>query len=155
MTEEVNMARSKERTEFLGDIIVTAVEGGTGYWAQVSQYQYVDTIGRHSWVDGELVNTPPEDPVSVVVGRREGDETRARLHEMNDAEDGYREEGLDLDLDAVARGIGRITRGEVGINSRLRNEITMASRENDAGYIDADGADVIVQAGLLGEIRYG
>ena len=134
--------RSDARTEFLGDIIVTAVEGGTGYWAQVSQYQYDETL---------------LDPkgVRVIVGERQGDATQATLHELNDDESGYRDEGLELTLDAVARGIGRIKSGEIGVNSRLRKEILIGDRENDAGNIDADGADVIVQAGLLGEIRYG
>ena len=130
--------RSAERTEFLGDIVTTAVEGGTGYWAQVSQYQYV--------LDGE---------VKVYTGDRVGDDTRAVLHEMNDAEDGYKAEGLVLDLDAVAKGIGLIKRGEVGVGSAIKQTILLADAENDAGYIDADGADVIVQAGLLGEIVYG
>lgn len=134
--------RSKERTEFLADIITTAVEGGTGYWAQVSQYQYADYSGIF---DGEL---------TVYAGERQGDDTRATLHELND-EDGYREQGLDLDLDAVARGLGRIKRGEIGINDRLRAVIMLADADNDAGEIDADAADVIAQIALLGEIRYG
>jgi hypothetical protein len=130
--------RSPERTEFLGDIITTAVEGGTNYWAQVSQYQYES--------HGEI---------RVYTGERQGDEPRATLHELNDDETGYNDEPLDLTIDAVARGLGKITRGEVQINSELRKHIAEASRENDAGDIDAGDADVIAQVGLLGEIRYG
>ena len=132
------MAKSTERLEFLGDIITTAVEGGTGYWAQVSQYQYL--------YDGKL---------TVYTGGQVGDGTRAVLHELNEDEDGYSDEALVLDQAAVARGLGRITRGEVGINTRLRETIQVANAENDAGYLDADDADVIAQAALLGEIRYG
>jgi hypothetical protein len=132
------MTRSPERAEFLGDIITTAVEGGTGYWAQVSQYQYD--------YDGET---------RLSVGQLVGQGTRAVLHEMNDAEDGYREEGLVLDLDAVARGIGRVVRGETDVADRYRQRIAAADRLNDAGNLDAEDADIIAQTGLLGEVRYG
>jgi hypothetical protein len=131
-------AKTAERLEFLGDIITTAVEGGTGYWAQVSQYQY-ELFGK----------------LTVYTGEQVGDGARAVLHEMNDDETGYREEALVLDTDAVARGIGRIERGEVAINAGIRKAILEASRENDAGQLDAGDADCIAQAALLGELRYG
>jgi hypothetical protein len=51
-------ARSRRREQFLADIIVGAVEGGTGYWAQVSGYH---------WSDDEPA------------------ETRATLHDMEDS----------------------------------------------------------------------
>lgn len=121
-----------QRTEFLSDIIIGAVEGGTGYWAEVRQYQYV--------YNGE---------VKVYIGGRVGDETRARLNVM-DTGDEYV-----LDTAIVSRGLGRIKRGEVGLNSTLRNAILHGDIDNDAGDIDADCADAIVQAGLFGELVYG
>lgn len=130
--------RSAERTEFLSDIIIGAVEGGTGYWAQVSAYQYV--------MDGE---------VTVYTGKREGDLTRAVLHELNDDETGYKDEALVLDIDAVARALGKIKRGEVTLNSTLKGYILTADSENDAGDIDSDCADVIAQIALLGDLVYG
>lgn len=141
------MKRSDERKEFLADVITTAVEGGTGYWAQVSQYQWVDTYG--------YLTEEGQDRVHVSVGERNGDEPRATLHELDDDESGYKPEGLELTLDVVARGIGRIQRGEVSLSDWYRDRILAASRENDAGQIDAGDADTIVQAGLLGEVRYG
>lgn len=141
-------ARTEEREQFLGDIITAAVEGGTGYWAQVSQYQWLD---RFSVTLGVAETAE----ISVSVGQRQGEQTRATLHEMNDDETGYKAEGLNLTLDAVATGIGRIVRGDVAINANLRKLIGQASRENDAGNIDADAADVIVQAALLGDVVYG
>jgi hypothetical protein len=120
------VTRTTERARFLSDIVVGAVEGGTGYWACVSRYRNSDET-----------------------------DTRAVLHELNDDCDGYVETGVELNVDVVATGIGRIVRGDVGVRSDLRTTITQASRENDAGDIDAEGADVIAQAGLLGEIRYG
>ena len=76
-------------------------------------------------------------------------ECRATLHDMEDGE------SYPLTIDAVARGIGLIVRGDVGVNRTLRGAILYADRENDAGEIDADAADVIVQAGLLGDVVYG
>lgn len=131
-------ARSTARREFLGDVITGAVEGGTGYWAQVSQYQYE--------MDGE---------VRVCVGRRHGDDPRAVLHPLRDDETGYEEEGKELTLDVVEAGIARIADPTFKINSTLRGAILAASATNDAGEIDAEGADYIVQAGLLGEVVYG
>lgn len=130
--------RTTERAQFLGDIISCAVEGGTGYWAQVSQYQYE--------IDGRIC---------VNVGKRQGDKPQAILHRLKDDESGYEDDGLLVTLDTIQLGIDRITDGAVGVRSSLRNDITFADAENDAGEIDAGAADVIVQAGLLGEVKFG
>jgi hypothetical protein len=136
---EEQMNRSPERTEFLRDILTGAVEGGTGYWAQVSQYQWVDRDGT----------------VMVVVGERAGDDAHATLHRLNEDESGYELAGLDLNVETIATGVNAIVNGRVATGERYRKGITQANAENDAGMIDADDADIIVQAGLLGEIIYG
>lgn len=129
-------ARTAEREQFLADIITTAIEGGTGYWAQVLQYQY-------SLDDGE---------VTVYAGAlAEGHIAHAILRPIDDPD----AEGMELTLDDIARGIGKITRGDARINPELRRLIDAASRENDAGDIDADAADAITQIALLGELTYG
>lgn len=123
--------RSAERTEFLEDIITAAVEGGTGYWAQVSRYKW------------------------------DGCVTHATLHEMLDEldDDGHVRvgEGLELTIDKVATALGKIKAGDVKhVSAEWCKRITEASRENDAGEIDAADADNIVQVALLGgEIVYG
>lgn len=138
LTERKGSRRAEiARKRFLGDIITGAVEGGTGYWAQVSQYQYE--------YDGDI---------SVNVGQRVGNEPRAVLHQIDD-ETGYEARGLIVTLDVVQLGIDRISDGTAGVNTKLRNDITFADAENDGGDIDAEAADVIVQAGLFGEVRYG
>lgn len=131
------VTRSEERVEFLGDVITGAVEGGTGYWAQVSQYQYVY-----------------KGTVRVCVGEKVGDEPRAVLHPLNDDESGYVAEGREVTLDVIAHGIGVIEGGEI-VRDSMKTQILRASRENEAGYLDADDCDVIVQAGLFGEVIYG
>lgn len=135
------MARSRQCMEFLGDVITSAVEGGTGYWAQVSQYQYT--------IDGS---------VCVCVGKRDGREPRAILHELkeNDPDPGtYEEAGHVVTPDVVWLGIKRVISDECKTRADLRETIRDAARELDAGMIDAEAADVIVQAALFGEVRYG
>ncbi|MCF3941525.1 hypothetical protein [Gordonia tangerina] len=60
-----------------------------------------------------------------------------------------------ITLDTVARGLNAITTGRIRLHEKLRRHITAASRANDAGDIDAGDADLIVQAGIFGEITYG
>lgn len=132
------MTRSPERTEFLSDIITTAVEGGTGYWAQVSQYQYV--------MDGE---------VCVCVGKRVGDGARAVLHPLLEDDSGYEVEGHEITPNVIAKGLGIVGTAGFGLNRDTRAAILLGNRENDAGEIDADGADAIVQAAIFGEVVYG
>jgi hypothetical protein len=129
--------RTDARAEFLRDVITGAIEGGIGYWSQCSQYQ---------WLDGDTVN--------VVVGERDGDEARAVIHVLNDDESGYVEQGLTLDIEAVERGLKLIREGGCGIHTRTRNRLLVADRGNDAGDLDALDCDLVVQAGLLGEIVY-
>lgn len=121
-----------QRKKFLQDIIVGAIEGGTGYWAEVLQYQYV--------YDGE---------VKVYIGGRVGNGTRAKVQVTDGGEQYVLTEAL------IDFGLGRIRRGEVGLNSTLRDAILRGDRENEAGDIDADCADAIVQASLFGELVYG
>lgn len=131
--------RSAEREQFLSDIITGAVEGGTGYWAQVSQYQYV--------MDGEL---------HVYTGHEiDGGATRATLHEINDDETGYKPDGLAVTTDTIEAGIAKLAERQVQVNARMLDHILEANKENDATNIDADDADIIVQVALLGEIVYG
>jgi hypothetical protein len=138
-------ARSAERAEFLSDIIVAAVEGGTGYWAQVSQYQ----VASYS---------PVKADARVIVGTMHppiGTDTRAVLHPLKDDDSGYEREGQVVDIEKVATSVVKFNRGEVKVNLGLARVIWEASSENDAGMIDAEAADVIVQVALFGEVVFG
>lgn len=117
------MTRSHERALFLQDVLITAVEGGTGYWASVSDYHWDD-------------DAP--------------DTARATLHDMEEDDREHR-----VTIDTIASGVRRIVHGEVQLNLTLRTAITYGSLHNDAGDIDADCADAIVQAALFGEVVYG
>ena len=55
----------------------------------------------------------------------------------------------------VARGIAAIKRPEFEVRRDIVATILLAEREEDAGDIDEEIADVIIQAGIFGEIVYG
>lgn len=112
--------RNARREEFLSDVVIGAVEGGTGYWAQVVEY-------RHS--DGPA---------------------RATLVDLDDDTESYH-----VTTDVVAHGIYVILSPVFQIGDTLRAMIRQASLEDDAGQLDAEACDVIVQAGLFGRIVYG
>lgn len=131
------MPRTTEREQFLADIITTAIEGGTGYWATVYRYKWDDLPPAevHAWiVDNETVGTQPAPPAY---------------------EAWLSEHARVINVELIARGISRIASGRVPVALSLQQAIVVGNRDVDAGMIDADCADVIVQAGLFGEIVYG
>lgn len=127
--------RSRERAQFLADVLTTAVEGGIGYWSAVSEYRW------------DL-----EDPA----------DTSVVVHEYDDdlgINGDYKEEGVRVDLDLIAKGIGILKRsGGVGsaFQSDYWKQFLLADRTNgEDGDYDAGTADCIVQAGMFGEVVYG
>jgi hypothetical protein len=114
--------------DFLSNVLITAFDGGYGgcwYWASPH--------GDDAWdIRGGVWH-------SVMVEESEGDEEGA--HMVNHA--------------VVLRGIERLVNGEVRINSELLAHLDQGLREDDAGEVDADVADCIVQAGVFGELVYG
>lgn len=118
------------REQFLSDVIVTAIEGGIGYWAVCLQYQY----------EGKVV---------VSDFQYLGGGTRATISPI-DTEGIYM-----ITPNTIAHGIAVLQADSTVCAASLRDKILAASRENDAGEIDSEAADVIVQAGLFGEVVYG
>lgn len=106
-------------------VIIQAVEGGTGYWASVSDYHH-------------------EDPAK----------TTATLYEILPDESGYSEEGMVLDQEAVLRGMDRIISGEAPVHDSYRQVVAAMRLLGDHPAWDSDIDDYITQAGLLGEVRY-
>jgi hypothetical protein len=119
-------ARDAERQQLLADILIGAVEGGTGYWATVSDYQH---------------SGPAAD-------------TSATLHEIESGDDEH-PDGREVTTETIEAGIQAILDPYFRVLTHLRAAITHAHNECDAGGLDAEAADVIVQAGLFGEIVYG
>jgi hypothetical protein len=124
------MNRSDERKEFFFDIFVTALEGGIDYWACASEYY----LGKDREYD--------LDGFYALVSDSEEDDTFP--------------DNSRIDLNVIVKGLNKIINDDtVKINSEIRRTIRQASIANDAGLIDADAADCIIQVGLLGELVFG
>ena len=125
------MTEKTEREQFLDDIICTAVEGGIGYWSQVSSYH---------WGDEK--------------------ETTVRVHELDSSGsvDASRAAGIPITRNKIEEAITKIAEMNTPIeylHPRVRGEIFTASLENEAGDIDATLADIIVQVAIFGKVVYG
>lgn len=120
--------RSPEREQFLADVLVSIVEdGGYNGWRRVRRdtYQY----------------EPPAEARASILCLGDGRPEEYSEHEVT--------------IDTVAAGIAKLQGGEIQINSELLGWILAGSAKNDAGDIDAEAADCILQAALFGELIYG
>jgi hypothetical protein len=119
-----------------GDIAITAAEGGIGHWSQIESYK------PSRWEDGTRDDDGTNDPEFVFYTIRE---------DVND--NGlYEGEPIDITPSLIRRGFEpAIDEARPDLVRRLLN----LAREDWTGEIDADAADVIIQLGALGEIRYG
>jgi hypothetical protein len=115
--------------EFLAGIIITAVEGSINYWADITEYE---SEGHED--DGRNI-------YAKVQERTEDDEV-SQVPQL-------------LDTFAVAKGIERILTCQVPIADYIVGYIWQGLSNEDAGCIDAEAADCIVQAAILNELRYG
>ena len=112
--------------KFLTDIGITAAEGGINYWGKLINY----TDYLHG---GEAVIGITED--------------------CDDLDDSYI-----FNNDVIAQGLNNIFSKDASqmiCNRAIRNTIMSAIINNDSGDIDAECAEVIVQAGLFNELIYG
>lgn len=152
--------RSTERTTFLSDVLCAALEGGVGYWSAA------DAIARVNETTGApVVNTRDEWPwrydAVTLFECADGDTTCSQAAERHLSPDtdcpGHR-----VTLDTIATALGTFTRGKradaaasLKVHESHVRTIREADAENDAGEIDAELADMIVQVGALGSVIYG
>lgn len=128
------MAKSEKRKQFLFDAFVTAMEGGIGYWAYASKYHW---------------RKDNEEGLSI-------DDVDGFYANIQDAECEDAFEPTTINQAVIVKGINKIFKDdELQINQNIRADVINASLKNDAGYLDAESADCIVQVGLFGEIVFG
>ena len=72
-----------------------------------------------------------------------------------DPSTGNERKHFELTYDMIRFGLRKVLGGNLQLNSQIRADIFQAVVENDAGNIDATGADVIIQAAVFSEIVYG
>ena len=123
MTETTNT-----RKDFLAYVLVTAVEGGVNYWADIRNYKNSYTTNMSSILSA-----------SAEIKTDEPDDNDWKL----------------LTIDVIENGIQNIQTGEIVLNPSILGSISYGNATNDAGSIDSDAADCIVQVALFGKIVYG
>lgn len=125
------MLRSLRRNEFLQDILTTAVEGGIGYWSECEGYHWDH---EKPW-EARVVLYCTEDP--TLTGK----------------------DGVEVDVDSIARALAVFRDPERAKRTKVSqptiDAINRAYRECDAGDIDADLADIIVQVAIFDEVIFG
>ena len=117
-----------EYFQLFTDVLISAVEGGVGYWASCSDYDY---------------SNPDPERRGVV------------LHEL---EEGDGAEALHVTLHTIGLGMGRIIRKDCLLRSDIRKTVACVWADpsgDKVGDVDAEVADCIVQAGLFGKVVYG
>jgi hypothetical protein len=115
--------------QLLHDTFVTALEGGIGYWSMCAKYHW-------------SVDTATPDLVGF----------HADIVDYEDDDAEYR-----IDRDTIYRGLALIAAGTVAVSPRLARMIAIAFGDPETPQVDIDAnvADVIVQAGLFREVAYG
>jgi hypothetical protein len=131
MNREINLTYMLA-DQLLSDVLCTVCESGAiSYWAHLTGRAERGTIGSE---EGQYLSVEiAEDEASDV-----GEPRRMRL-----------------DLDALAKGIRRVLAQGFNINSETRGSIERAVANGDAGEIDVDAADAIVQAAMFNALVYG
>ncbi len=118
--------------EFTAGIIEDAVESGIGYWAQIDSYH---------WTDPEL---------------RKGDteySVMAHITEIGDGDSGTK---YVINHSIIKRAFRRLIKDVPGLHPQIRARIYSQSLvESRDAEIDAGDADILVQIGLFGEVKYG
>lgn len=111
----------------LSDIVIGAVEGGTGYWAVAANYRW---SGKNEY------------PASATLV--EGFDGRVRTVPLH------------LDIVAVENAMFRIAHDhKLSVSGVIREHVIRALATNDAGDCDSDVADIVAQVAAFGEIVYG
>jgi hypothetical protein len=115
----------KPTLNMLGDIVTTAVEGGIGYWAKMTEYR---------WMDLPF-------PVAKLV---ETDNDGNPLEEVHEITPEVVRKGLQLVL----------TPGLCHPEGNTYKSVYAALTQDDSGSIDSDAADNVIQFGLFGKLVY-
>ena len=132
---------------FLHDIATTALEGGIGYWARAY----------------EVVRTEDLSVSEMTLVQFEDAMEELQLTSLEQLDAAY-ELGIipaalvhKVCAQTIENGINQILEpgSTVRVSKSLRDSIELGVIEGDAGEIDADAADVILQLATLGELVYG
>lgn len=136
--------------QFIYDVLTIAVEGGINYWAVCSEINRDAQYGVISAVLQDLEWHMTHARCEATC-RMAGAPKGATCEEYDQID--FRDESIDYDT--VVAGLTDLLAGRVEVAPYIREYIERGIREGDAGEIDAEAADAIIQAGLFGELVYG
>ena len=117
--------------EDIEDIVVTALEGGIGYWA------CLDNTGK------EYEEAPEDEPVSITATKILLSGGTLRFFDEEDDD-----RPLDMTINDLSEGIQKWIEGGESVTVDSDGRIDLCD-------LDALGADCIFQNALLGEVVYG
>lgn len=109
------------------DILTTAVEGGIGYWFQITDAKRTDDL---DWVE-------------------------VKGHELNDDESAFNGPEHTIKATQLEKAAKAIIDPDFNMNREMKDNIARMLRERDAGNIDAYEADAVVQYAVFGKLVYG
>lgn len=139
----VNDLRARApRVRMLRDVMITAFEGGSNYWAEARNVRR--QVGHET-----------------AFGGHEGDYISFEVRSFEDRDDARLGKWVLINEAAIERGIGLILHGQraerspVGVRRDILAALALASVDPEQADIDAEVADCIVQAAAWGEIVYG
>lgn len=135
--------------EFLRDIAVTAVEGGISYWALISRYRWRESMAEARKRCGEKMPA-----VDVEANRRSLPFPQIFLQEDSEGAVDDPTKIVQLTAQHLLTGLSMVFTS-IPVETNAFRSTMAALKDMDAGQIDAETADVIVQLGVLGEVRYG
>lgn len=142
--------RTADRTQFLADVLTTAVEGGIGYWARIMESKRAED---GSWLEITVVEY--EDAYDdEALGLRPGDCYESLDNLWDTGREALAKHTHVVTLDKVAHALNEVISGDY-VHKEMTARIFLANRSNDAGEIDAYDADAVVQVAALGEVVYG
>lgn len=139
------------------DLITAAVEGGTGYWASVSDYRWGDPgLGHsHKQANGSTDWQPGDVPYATVT-----------MHSDVDGESDF--EPVTVDAAKMIEAINKVMTSDLtfytaGYNKTFKQRLAAAFDEVANGVpfdrtdfdSDASDADCMMQIAVLGSVTYG
>jgi hypothetical protein len=126
------------------DVLTAAVEGGTGYWAAVSDIERTEDLDVIS-VRFHEQDEECEDPVPYVTnhGRYRNEGKVVTIRDVAQA------------MNYIAAGLDVRVPGASACNAVLRGQVKDLLEDPEEATWDADTADTVVQYAVFGGLVYG
>jgi hypothetical protein len=123
------------------NIVVGAIEGGTGYWAECSDYKwkrwYVDADAKHGEENYDKLRDIPRDEVLVRI--KEDEDNGEPTRDNND--------WFEITIENLEKAVCAV------LNSKYAHTISFMGYGEEID-VDATGADIIFQYAMFGELVF-